>query len=141
MGEQDKKPPVTDGPSKKKWNNRKKRHVNRPNTPLFKFHGGKDELDGNYFDCTGYGQSDRFMKTVQKMADYIGQEYKGGGITRTEVITQAAVNLPMPTRPVSLTATAADDTITTTPPDVLDISDYQSAKKIVDSQVQHQTEN
>jgi hypothetical protein len=22
-----------------------------------KFRGGKEELDGNYFDCTGYGQA------------------------------------------------------------------------------------
>jgi hypothetical protein len=145
MGEQEKKPSATlpgaDGSSKKKWNNRRKRQGNRPPTQPAKFHGGKEELDGNYFDCTGYGQSDRFMKTVQKMADYIGQEYKGSGVTRTEVMTQAAVNLPMPTRPVSLSVVANDSTITTTPPDVLEISDYQSAKKIVDSQVQHQNEN
>jgi hypothetical protein len=38
---------------------------------------------GDYFDCTGCGQSDRFMKTVQKIADHIVQEYKGGGMTRT----------------------------------------------------------
>jgi hypothetical protein len=41
---------------------------------MVKFQGGKEELDGNHFDCTGYGQSDRFMKTVQKIADYIGQK-------------------------------------------------------------------
>jgi hypothetical protein len=133
MGEQDKKPPAADGSSKKKWNNRKQRHVNKSNTPSFKFHSVKDELKGNYIDCTGYRQSDSFMKTFQKMADYIDQEYKGGGITRTEVIMQAAVNIPMTTRPVSLSVMAADGSITTTPPDVLDISDYQSAKKIVDS--------
>jgi hypothetical protein len=56
-----------------------------------KFHNGKEELDRNYFDCTGYGHSDRFMKTVQKIADHIGQEYKDGGITRTEVMAQTAV--------------------------------------------------
>jgi hypothetical protein len=65
-----------------------------------KFQGGKEELDGNHFDCTGYGQSDRFMKTEQKIADYIGQEYKSGGITGgTEVMTQTPVNIPLPTRP------------------------------------------
>jgi hypothetical protein len=110
----------------------KKRHGNKPTVPTVKFKGGKEELDGHYFDCTGYGQSDRFMKTVQKMADYIGQEYKGGGITRTEVMTQAAVNIPAPTRPVGTFLTATDGTITVTPPDVLGISNYQSAKKIVD---------
>jgi hypothetical protein len=48
-----------------------------------KFQGEKEELGGKYSDCTGYGQSDRFMKNVQKIADHIVQEYKGGGTTRT----------------------------------------------------------
>jgi hypothetical protein len=26
-----------------------------------------------YLDCMGYGQSDRFMKTVQKFANHVGQ--------------------------------------------------------------------
>jgi hypothetical protein len=143
MGEPDKHSSSgADASSKKKWGNRKKRHGSKPAVqPPTKFRGGKDELDGNYFDCTGYGQSDRFMKTVQKMADYIGQEYKGGGITRTEVMTQATVTIPTPTRPVGTTVTATDGSISVTPPDVLDISDYQSAKKIVDYKVQYQTEN
>jgi hypothetical protein len=130
MGGQDKKPTSTADvtSSKKKWRgNRKKRHDNKPTLRPEKFRGGKEELDGNHFDCTGYGQSDRFMKTVEKIADHIGQEYKCGGVTRTEVMTQAAVIIPMPARPKGT--------------DVLDISDYQSAKKIVDYQVQHQTEN
>ena len=129
MGEPaDKKtqPSSADGPStsssKRRWGNKKKRNGNKPTVPRVKFEGGKEELDGNYFDCTGYGQSDRFMKTVQKIADYIGQEYKGGGITCTEVMTQTPVNIPMPTRPVSTSTTAADGTVTITPPDVLDIS-------------------
>jgi hypothetical protein len=127
--------------SKRRWGNKKKRNGNKPAVPAVKFHGGKEELDGNYFDCTGYGQSDRFMKTVQKIADYIGQEYKCGGVTITEVMSQAPVIIPLPTRPVGLTSTAADGTITTTPPDVSDISDYQSEKKVVDYKIQHQTEN
>jgi hypothetical protein len=76
--------PMAVGPIKKKWNHHKKRHgsnslIVRP----VKFQGGKEELGGDYFDCTGYGQSDRLMKTVQKNSDHIGQEYKDGGITRT----------------------------------------------------------
>jgi hypothetical protein len=153
MAEQDKKPPApgvaADGP-KKKWNNRRRRpylgnrpdHTgNKPAAQPVTFRGGKDELDGNYFDCTGYGQSDRFMKTVQKIADYIGQEYKGGGVTRTEVMTQVAITIPTPTRPTSTSVTSSDGTVTSLPPDVLDISDYQSAKKIVDYKVQCQTDN
>ena len=144
MGESDKKNTGSsnaDASSKKKWGRNKKRNGAKANTiQPAKFKGGKDELDGNYFDCTGYGQSDRFVKTVQKIADYIGQEYKSGGITRTEVMTQKAVLIPAPTRPTGSSVTTAGVT-TTTPPDVLDISDYQSAKKIVDYKVQHQTEN
>jgi hypothetical protein len=83
-------------------------------------------------DCTGYGQSDRFMKTVQKLSDHIGQEYKGGGITRTEVMTQTGVIIQEPTMPIGVSI-MSDNGITTSiiPPDVLDISDYQSANKIV----------
>ncbi len=120
MGESDKKPsPPGGGYYKKKWNNNKKKPLGaKPAVRPDKFQGGKEELDGNHFDCTGYGQSDRFMKTVQKIADYIGQEYKCGGVTRTEVMTQAPVVIPLPARPVSTTTTAADGTVTTTPPDV-----------------------
>jgi hypothetical protein len=107
-----------------------------------KFQGGKEELGRNYFDCRGYGQSDRFMKTVQKVADHIGQECKGGGITRTEVMTQTEVIIQAPTRTIGVSVTS-DNGLTTSvlPPDLLDISDYQSAKKIVDYQAQHQSEN
>jgi hypothetical protein len=132
-----------DGSSKNKWRYQKKRHVSKqPTVRPEKFHGGKEELGGNYCDCTGYGQSDRFMKTVQKIADHIGQEYKGGGITQTELMTQTAVIIQAPTRPVGTSVTSADGlTTTTTLPDVLVISDYQSSKKVTDSQVQNQSEN
>jgi hypothetical protein len=90
--------PTAGGPFKNKWNCHKKRHGNKlPVVRPAKFQGGKEELGGNYFDCTGYGQSDRFMKTVQKNSDHIGQEYKGGGITQTEVMTQTAVIIQAPT--------------------------------------------
>ena len=145
MGETDKKPMVTstatEPSSKNRWRNRKRRHDNKSTVQPEKLRGSKEELEGNYFDCTGYGQSDRYMKTVQKTADYVGQEYKGGGVTRTEVMTQTLIAIPGPTRPVSTSTTAADGTITTTPPDMLDISNYQRAKKILDYKVQSQTEN
>jgi hypothetical protein len=145
MGEPEKKPvalpPPGDNSSKRNWRNRKKRHDHKPVVKAIVFRGGKEELDGNYFDCTGYGQSDRFLKTVQKIADYIGQEYKCGGLTRTEVMTQSPVLIPGPVRPISITVTATDGTVTTTPPDVLDISDYQSEKKASDYKLLHRTEN
>jgi hypothetical protein len=78
---------------------------------------------------------------VQKIADYIGQEYKCGGISRTEVMKQGVVVIPMPTRPVGTTRTDANNVVTRTPPDALDISDYQSEKKTADYQILHQREN
>jgi hypothetical protein len=144
MGENEKKAshPPGGGHNKKRWNNHKKKQFGtKPTARQTKFLGGKDELDGNHFDCTGYGQSDRFVKTVQKIADYIGQEYKCGGISRTEVMTQVMTIIPMPARPTGTSVTDANNVITTTPPDALDISDYQSAKKTVDYQILHQSEN
>ena len=79
MGENEKKPsPPGGGYYKKKWNGHKKKQhgTSKPAVRVEKFVGGKEELDGNHFDCTGYGRSDRFVKTVQKIANYIGQEYK-----------------------------------------------------------------
>jgi hypothetical protein len=105
-----------------------------------KFQGGKEELDGNHFDCTGYGQSDRYLKTVQKIADYVGQVYKCGGVTRTEVMSQTETKIQLPPRPTGTTSTKGG-VATNIPPDALDISDYQSAKKMVDYQIHQQTEN
>ena len=144
MVETDANPPVgSGGAPPKRRNRRSKRHGNRPSAQPVKFQGGKEELDGNHFDCTGYGQSDRFVKTVEKIADLVGQEYKGGGVTRTEVMTQTAVNIRMPVRPPT-TIVYEDDGITEircVGPDALDISDYQSAKKLADYQVLNQNEN
>ena len=142
MVEDDRKPSPSGGGyyKKKKWNKKKPTGA-KPTIRPEKFQGGKEELDGNHFDCAGYGQSDRFVKTVQKIADYIGQEYKCGGVSRTEVMTQEVVIIPTPTRPVGTRTTSADGSVTTTPPDTLDISDYQSAKKTVDYHIQNQQEN
>jgi hypothetical protein len=145
MGETDKKP-VDGGSHKKKWHgHKKKRCPSSPSKPTTirpeKFEGGKEELAGNYFHCTCYGQSDGFLKTVEKIADYVGQEHKSGGVTRTEVITQQVMVIPMPSRPVPTTTTAADGAVTTSSPDALDISDCQREKKIVDYQIQNHIEN
>jgi hypothetical protein len=135
--------PTAGGPFKNKWNHHKKRHGNKlPVTRPAKFQRGKEELGGSYFDCTGYGQSDRFMKTVQKIANHSGQEYKGGCITRTELMTQTAVIIQAPTIPIGVSVTSGNGLTTTIIlPDVLDISDYQSANNIVDYQAQNQSEN
>ena len=141
---EEKKPSAKDGSTKKRWDNTRKKHHGYNSKPAVrpaKFTGGKEELGGNYFDCTGYGQSNRFVKTVQKIADHIGQEYRGGGVTRTEVMTQSHVTIPAPTRPTGTPKTTAGRTATMTPSDTLDISDYQSAKKIMDQKVVNQAEN
>jgi hypothetical protein len=54
-----------------------------------------------------------------------------------------SVIIPSPTRPddVGTRTTSADGVVATTPPDALDISDYQSAKKTVDYQILNQQEN
>jgi hypothetical protein len=142
----DKKPSTTSGGApKKRWNNGRnkntKRHASKPALQPAKFRGGKEELDGNYFDCTGYGQSDRFVKTIAKIADLVGQDYKSGGLTRTEVMTQEAVVIPLPTRPQATIIYTEGKETGRTQPDTLDISDYQSAKKIVDYQLLNQKEN
>jgi hypothetical protein len=129
--------PTVGGPFKKKWNHHKKLHGNKLQAVRpAKFQCGKEELGGNYFDCTGCGQSDRFMKTVQKIADHIGQANKDGGITQTEVMTQAVAITQAPIRPVGVAVTS-DSGMTTSvlPSDALDISNYQSAKKIMDYQI------
>jgi hypothetical protein len=56
-------------------------------------------------------------------------------------MTQSAVIIPAPSRLVSTIVTATAGTITTTPPDVLDISDYQSEKKTSDYKLLHRAEN
>ena len=97
-------------------------------------------MDKNCFNCTGYGQSNRFMKTVQNIADHIGQEYKSGGITRTEVMAQEHATISLPIQPTATTVTVGTTT-TTQPLDVMDISNYQSEKKIADYKIQSQVEN
>jgi hypothetical protein len=57
-------------------------------------------------------------------------------------MTHNAVIIQAPTRPVGLSVTSENGLTTSIiPPDVLDISDYQSAKKIVDYQTHNQSEN
>ena len=130
---------------KKKWIKKNKRSGYKsspaPIQPT-KFQGGIDELEGNYFDCTGYGQADRFVKTVAKIADLVGQNYKNGGNTRTEVMTQASVPVTAPVRPTATIVTDDEgNAISSTPLDALDISDYQSEKKLCDYQILNQNEN
>jgi hypothetical protein len=57
-------------------------------------------------------------------------------------MTQTAVIIQAPTRPMGVSVTS-DNGLTTSilPPDVLDISDYQSAKKIVEYQAENHSEN
>jgi hypothetical protein len=56
-------------------------------------------------------------------------------------MTQEVVTIQLPGRPVGTSVTDANGVVTPTPPDVLDISDYQSEKKTTDYQILHQLEN
>jgi hypothetical protein len=125
MAEPDAKPPATTGGAPKtKWNRRNKGHGNRPAGQPTKFQGGKGESDGNHFDCTGCGQSDsRFVKTVAKIADLLGQDCKSGGTTRTKAMTPTMVIVPVPVRPQDIDMFGAADGVAeasrTPPPDTL----------------------
>jgi hypothetical protein len=81
------------------------------------------------------------VKTAQKIADCTGPKRKRDGVSHAEVVTQTVVVTPMLTRPARATTMAGDGAATTVPPDALCIGDCQSAKKIVDCQIQHQSEN
>ena len=58
-------------------------------------------------------------------------------------MTQTGVVIPTPVRPRDVVIYAADGITETsrTPPDTLDISDYQSEKKTYDYQIRNQNEN
>lgn len=99
-------------------------------------------MDGNYFDCTGYGQTDRFVKTVEKIA-IIALTYKGGGITHKEVMTQTVEVISPPQRPSApLITRASEETAavygTVSP---LDVIDYSASKKKIDMELLNQKEN
>jgi hypothetical protein len=58
------------------------------------------------------------------------------------VTTQAKLIIQAPLRPVGVAVTFGSGLTTyVLPPDALDISDYQSAKKIMDYQIQNQLDN
>ena len=69
-------------------------------------------------------QADRFLvKTVGRIADLVGQDYKSGGNTHTEVMTQANILIPAPVRPTYAIVLGYDGaTVSTTPPHALLIS-------------------
>ena len=76
-----------------------------------------------------------------KIADLGGQNYKNGGTTRTEVMTQISVPITAPAvRPVTL-RDAEGVLISSTPPDAIDIGEYLSQKKIHNYQIINQNEN
>ena len=79
------------------------------------------------FNCTKYEQSNRFINTVVRISDLVGQDYKSRGTTRTEVITQTNANITVPVRPEGTIVLYREDgttVISRNPPDVLNISDH-----------------
>lgn len=130
---------------RKKWNKKKGSNDSSSNTvSVTKFTGGKEEMNGNYFDCTGHGNSDKFVKTTDRIA-ILALEFTCGGTTHTEVKTQTVAKYVMPTRPtgVTTTTTNADGVATqvTGPPDPIAVIDYSTAKKTADYEIRHEKEN
>ena len=69
---------------------------------------------------------------VAKVADYVGQNYKCGGITRGEVESQTRATITVPPRP-----TAAPGAVQ----DPLDVVEWTSEEKASDYQIQYQMDN
>jgi hypothetical protein len=127
-------------PSKKKWN-KKNKPIDNGNKTMTKFMDGNERMKGNYFDCTGYDQSDRFVKTVDRMAVMVGQDYRQGGTTRTEVETQEAIKIKEPTKPKTITRKNSDGDEITVVSDPIESHMYVSRLKFFDMLKQTQKEN
>ena len=87
----------TDG--KKKGGPRFSRKAYRNNGPRQpKFEGACDDLKGHIFDCSGYEQSDVFVKTLEQITIYVGRTYSNGGVLSNaiEAMSQPTVKMPDP---------------------------------------------
>ena len=51
------------------------------------FEGRCEELKGQIFDCSGYDQSDVFIKTQEQITIYVGRTYTNGGAVMKAVET------------------------------------------------------
>ena len=65
----------------------------------FKFEGSCEELKGHIFDCSGYDQSDVFVKTQEQIAIYVGRTYTNGGAVMKAVETLEITKVRMPPAP------------------------------------------
>ena len=72
-----------------------------------------------------------------RFADLEGQDYKSGGNTCTEVMTQVYALIPAAVRPTYYTLVLGDGgaIVSRTPTHTLRISDYQSKKKLYHYQI------
>ena len=61
-----------------------------------KFEGSCGDLKGHYFDTAGYDRADRFSKTLEQISNYVGREYRHGGLMSkcVEKLTQPQVTMP-----------------------------------------------
>ena len=73
------------------------------------------------------------FRTIAEMADYVGQNYKCGGITRGEVESQTKSVITVAPRPALDAVTGLANP--------LDIVEWTNKRKITDFQVQCQTDN
>ncbi len=128
------------GSPKKKWN-KKNKPTESGNKTTTKLVGGNVLMMNHYFDCTGYGQSDRFIETIGRMAIMVGQEYPYSGITKTEVETQEVILIKEPEEPKNTTTIGVTGIEITVLPTQIAIQRYFNRVKEYDAMVRHQTNN
>jgi hypothetical protein len=68
-------------------------------TPSETFKGNEEKLAEYIFDCSDYRQADTFVNTHNRIADYVGAEYREGGDIRSSIIHKAKIQIPIPINP------------------------------------------
>ena len=75
-----------------------------------KFKGNCADLQGHIFDCSDNKQADNYVRSVKRISEYVGSEYKSGGDIRSSIVNEQKVTIPVPVTP---TYSAAYPRITT----------------------------
>ena len=59
------------------------------------------DLEGYTFDCSDYKQSNKYVSTIKRIAEYVGPEYKLGGENRSTLENKEQVTIPHPVTPAA----------------------------------------
>jgi hypothetical protein len=70
--------------------------------PPTKFRGNCTKLQGCIFDCSDYKQADTFVRTLKRISEYVGAEYKHGGDIQSSIINEMKITIPVPTAPTAV---------------------------------------